>query len=139
MLYSYFNDKITYDWDKNDKEAENDCSSSGVYSDGWWLHDTLFWKWQGLYSIRTSNYNKKLKVIDTVAQKTVKSLEGRSVRLDVYAKDNKGKPYDIEIQRADKGAGAKRARYNSALMDADITVPGEDAKNYSTMKRTSSM
>ncbi len=59
--------------------------------------------------------NKKLKVVDAVAQKIVKSLEGRSVRLDVYAKDNKGKPYDIEIQRADKGAGAKRARYNSAL------------------------
>jgi hypothetical protein len=34
LLYSYFNDKITYDWEKNDKEAENDCSSSGVYSDG---------------------------------------------------------------------------------------------------------
>ena len=81
------------------------------------------------YVLQTILENKKLKVIDTVAQKTVKSLEGRSVRLDVYAKDNKGKPYDIEIQRADKGAGAKRARYNSALMDADITVPGEDAKN----------
>ena len=81
------------------------------------------------YVLQTILENKKLKVIDTVAQKTVKNLEGRSVRLDVYAKDNKGKPYDIEIQRADKGAGAKRARYNSALMDADITVPGEDAKN----------
>jgi len=81
------------------------------------------------FVLQTILDNKKLKVIDAVAQKTVKSLEGRSVRLDVYAKDNKGKPYDIEIQRADKGAGAKRARYNSALMDADITVPGEDAKN----------
>ena len=81
------------------------------------------------FVLQTILDNKKLKVIDTVAQKTVKSLEGRSIRLDVYAKDNKGKPYDIEIQRADKGAGAKRARYNSALMDADITVPGEDAKN----------
>ena len=81
------------------------------------------------FVLQTILNNKKLKVIDTVAQKVVKSLEGRSVRLDVYAKDNKGKPYDIEIQRADKGAGAKRARYNSALMDADITVPGEDAKN----------
>jgi len=81
------------------------------------------------FVLQTILNNKKLKVIDTVAQKVVKSLEGRSVRLDVYAKDNKGKPYDIEIQRADKGAGAKRARYNSALMDADITVPGEEAKN----------
>ena len=81
------------------------------------------------FVLQTILENKKLKVIDTVVQKVVKSLEGRSVRLDVYAKDNKGKPYDIEIQRSDKGAGAKRARYNAALMDADITVPGEDAKN----------
>lgn len=80
------------------------------------------------FVLQTIIGNKKLKVIDTVAQKVVKSLEGRSVRLDVYAKDNKGKPYDIEIQRADKGAGAKRARYNSALMDADITLPGENAE-----------
>lgn len=42
--------------------------------------------------------------------------------------DRNGKPYDIEIQRSDKGAGAKRARYNSALMDADITEPGEEAE-----------
>ena len=84
------------------------------------------------FVLQTILENKKLKVIDTVAQKTVKSLEGRSVRLDVYAKDNKGKPYDIEIQRADKGAGAKRARYNSALMDADITVPGEELFNDET-------
>ena len=81
------------------------------------------------YVLQTILNNKKLKVIDTVAQKVVKNLEGRSVRLDVYAKDNKGKPYDIEIQRSDKGAGAKRARYNSALMDSDITEPGEKAKN----------
>ena len=46
-------------------------------------------------------------------QYTMKNIKGRSVRLDIYATDSKGKKYDIEIQRADKGAGAKRARYNS--------------------------
>lgn len=79
------------------------------------------------FVLQTILGNKKLKVIDVLAQKAVKSLEGRSVRLDVFARDSRGKPYDIEIQRADKGAGAKRARYNSALMDADETVPGTDA------------
>lgn len=83
------------------------------------------------FVLQTILDNKKLKVIDTEIQKVVKNLEGRSVRLDVYAKDNKGKPYDIEIQRSDKGAGAKRARYNSALMDADITEPGEKAEKLS--------
>ena len=79
------------------------------------------------FVLQTILGNKRLKVIDVLAQKAVKSLEGRSVRLDVFARDSRGKPYDIEIQRADKGAGARRARYNSALMDADETVPGTDA------------
>lgn len=79
------------------------------------------------FVLQTILGNKRLKVIDVLVQKAVKSLEGRSVRLDVFARDGKGKPYDIEIQRADKGAGARRARYNSALMDADETVPGTDA------------
>lgn len=78
------------------------------------------------FVIQTILGNKKIKVIEEVAQKVVKSLEGRSVKLDVFARDSKGKPYDIEIQRADKGAGAKRARHNAALMDADETVPGMD-------------
>lgn len=35
----------------------------------------------------------------------------------------------IHLERTDKDAGAKRARYNSALMDADITVLGEELFN----------
>ena len=35
----------------------------------------------------------------------------------------------IHLEKTDKGAGAKRARYNSALMDADITVLGEELFN----------
>lgn len=43
------------------------------------------------FVLQTILDNKKLKVIDTEIQKVVKNLEGRSVRLDVYAKDNNGK------------------------------------------------
>ncbi len=56
----------------------------------------------------------------------IKSLQGRGVRFDVFAHDSKGREYDIEIQRADKGAEPKRARYNSALMDANALKSGED-------------
>ena len=42
------------------------------------------------------------------------------------AKDSKGREYDIEIQRSDHGAEPKRARYNSALMDANALTSGED-------------
>ena len=54
--------------------------------------------------------------------------QGRAVRLDVRAKDPSGTVYDIEIQQADKGAGARRARYNTALMDSDETVTGIDTE-----------
>ena len=60
---------------------------------------------------------KDLKVVKSQTEYPIKSLQGRGVRFDVFARDSKGREYDIEIQRADKGAEPKRARYNSALMD----------------------
>ncbi len=70
--------------------------------------------------------DKKLKVQSVHTQHNIKSLQGRSVRLDIFASDENGKLYDIEIQRADKGAGAKRARYNSSLMDANVLDAGDE-------------
>ena len=35
----------------------------------------------------------------------------------------------LKIQRDDKGAGVKRARYNSSLIDANVTEPGEQYQN----------
>ena len=69
---------------------------------------------------------KDLKVVKTQTEYPIKSLQGRGVRFDVFARDSKGREYDIEIQRADKGAEPKRARYNSALMDANALKSGED-------------
>ena len=69
---------------------------------------------------------KDLKVIKSQTEYPIKSLQGRGVRFDVFARDSKGREYDIEIQLADKGAEPKRARYNSALMDANALKSGED-------------
>ena len=69
---------------------------------------------------------KDLKVVKSQTEYPIKSLQGRGVRFDVFARDSKGREYDIEIQRADKGAEPKRARYNSALMDANALNSGED-------------
>ena len=44
----------------------------------------------------------------------------------MFARDSEGKEYDIEIQRANKGAEPKRARYNSALMDANALKSSDD-------------
>ena len=57
---------------------------------------------------------------------TVKNLQGRGARLDVYASDSKGVLYNVEVQREDKGAVPKRARYNSSLLDANVTEPGDE-------------
>ena len=46
------------------------------------------------------------------------------MRLDILAVDEADRVYNIEMQRNDKGAGVKRARYNSSLLDANVTEPG---------------
>lgn len=65
-------------------------------------------------------------VKQVVTQYDIKNLQGRSVRLDIFATDRDGRKYDIEIQRSDKGGVVKRARYNSSMLDANITNPGDD-------------
>ena len=60
------------------------------------------------------------------SQYNLKNLQGRSARLDIFAVDSKGQVYNIEIQRNDKGASRKRARYNSSLIDTNITEPGDE-------------
>lgn len=59
-------------------------------------------------------------------QKVMKNLLGRDIWLDIDAFDASGKEYDIEVQRADKGADRKRARYHSSILDAHLLRPGED-------------
>lgn len=67
-----------------------------------------------------------LNVLDVRTQVFVENLLNRSVRLDVLATGSVGRKFNIEIQRADKGTGRKRARYNSSMMDANLLKKGED-------------
>ena len=62
-------------------------------------------------------------------QELLKNLQGRSAILDVHAVDSTKKEFDVEIQRSDAGAGAKRARHNSSLLDAHILKPGDDTED----------
>lgn len=70
-----------------------------------------------------------LKVQSVHGQHDIKNLQGRSVRLDILAVDTIGRVHNIEIQRSDKGAGVKRARYNSSILDANITEAGDKYEN----------
>ncbi len=67
-----------------------------------------------------------LKVLDVRTQVFVENLLNRSVRLDILATDGTGAKLNVEVQRSDKGAGRKRARYNSSMMDANLLKKGED-------------
>lgn len=69
-----------------------------------------------------------LVVKEAQVQSVIKSLQGRSIRMDVKATDLKKKEYDVEMQRADSGARPKRARYSSSLIDANAILPGDDTE-----------
>ena len=81
------------------------------------------------FLLRTILERDDLEVTESKGQVSVKNLRGRSVRLDIKAKDKDGKLYNVEVQRADKGARAKRARYYSAMLDANALLPGRRKKD----------
>ncbi len=61
-----------------------------------------------------------LKVLHSETQSEYRSLAGRSITLDIYAEDQLGKKYNIEVQRADTGASPKRARFHSSMLDTKL-------------------
>lgn len=75
--------------------------------------------------LRITLNDEGIHVLEVHSQRGIKNLQGRSVRLDILAIDSHGRVFNVEVQRSDKGAGAKRARYNSALIDANVTEPGD--------------
>lgn len=66
-------------------------------------------------------------ITECQTQKDMKRLAGaRSICLDAYGTDSSGKKYDLEIQRADKGAEPHRARYHSSVMDIENLDAGQE-------------
>ena len=67
-----------------------------------------------------------LKVLSSQTQYAIKNLQGRSVRLDVMATDHSGRQFNIEIQREERGAVPKRARYYSSVLDSNLLLTGDE-------------
>lgn len=77
--------------------------------------------------LRTITGKQDLVITDCRTQKDMKRLVGaRSICLDAYGTDASGQKYDIEIQRADRGANPHRARYHSSVMDIENLDAGQD-------------
>ena len=58
-----------------------------------------------------------LRVLKMIAQKDVANIFGRSVIFDIFAVDDLGQNFNIEVQRDAPNASPRRARYNSSMMD----------------------
>ena len=70
------------------------------------------------FLIRILLNRNDLTVTKSMTQEQKHNLFGRSVTLDIVAEDIFKTEYNIEIQRADKGAGARRIRYHQAMLDS---------------------
>ena len=78
------------------------------------------------YVIQIIMEQADLKIVDVTIQQDNKNLRGRSAVLDCVAEDAGGDRYDVEVQQGSGGASPKRARYHSAVLDANTLEPGKD-------------
>lgn len=68
-----------------------------------------------------------LEIVECRTQEDMKRLVGaRSICLDAYGMDSMGRKYDLEIQRASKGARPHRARYHSSVRDIENLNAGQE-------------
>ena len=67
-------------------------------------------------------------VTEARTQKWIEGIESHSAKLDVYARDARGNIFNVEIQRARKGASRKCARFYSAMIDSDALKKGTEYK-----------
>ena len=78
------------------------------------------------YVLRVITENDDLELTEVVVQKDYKNLQGRSAILDCVAVNGRKEIYDIEVQQEKAGAGPKRLRYHSSIIDAHSLFAGED-------------
>ncbi len=92
--------------------------------------------------IMTSRKDLCIKLLETIldikirdikylnSQETIDiSYDAKSVRLDVYAEDEKNSVYDIEMQTINSKNLPERSRYYQGIIDLNLIESGEDYKN----------
>ncbi len=67
---------------------------------------------------------QKVTVKSVAVQNNIRNLQGRSVVLDALCMLENGEYSNVEIQKADDDNHAKRVRYNTSCVTANITEPG---------------
>ncbi|WP_455266315.1 Rpn family recombination-promoting nuclease/putative transposase [Phascolarctobacterium sp.] len=69
--------------------------------------------------------NDKIKVRKVGVQQWLQNIYGHSAQLDILAEDENGTQFNVEIQRNDEGASAKRARFYCGALDMHFLDTGE--------------
>ena len=69
--------------------------------------------------------NDKIKIRKVGVQQWLQNLYGHSAQLDILAEDENGTQFNVEIQRNDEGASAKRARFYCGALDMHFLDTGE--------------
>ena len=77
-----------------------------------------------LHLVRQLMQNPRLNIITFRTQDAIPMLISKSPRLDITAEDDKGTLYEIEIQRLEEPAPARRVRYYSSVMDSELLRKG---------------
>ena len=67
----------------------------------------------------------KIKVKNVRIQSFIQNIYGHSSQLDILALDSKGRYFNVEVQRSDEGAPARRARFYSSILDTHFLQPGK--------------
>ena len=80
------------------------------------------------YLLGTIFHRDDLEIVDVRSQFEVRNLQGKSIRLDIFAIDKDGVIYDIEVQRENSQADPQRARYYSSMLDGNILDKGKEHK-----------
>ena len=97
------------------------------------IDDVLFEKFmedaaacEELLQVILENSRIKVKPETLVAQKSLRNLAKRSVRLDAYIEGVEDRVYNIEIQRSDNCNHVKRVRYNASTITINKSEPGDE-------------
>ena len=75
--------------------------------------------------LRVILVDDKIKVRNVRIQSFIQNIYGHSSQLDILAQDSKGRYFNVEVQRSDEGAPARRARFYSSILDTHFLQPGK--------------
>ena len=79
-----------------------------------------------LHLVRQLMQNPTLRLIAVRTQDDIPQLISKSPRLDIVAEDAEGTLYEIEVQRLEEPAPARRVRFYTSVMDSELLRKGVD-------------